>query len=92
MNTVYTMGLLLADQAVVADIEGLPVLLLDGDDELYAWRDTRPCLDEREHSPPVLDMWNLLLRYADERQLIVRHGQQTHLVRINRALSAGLRA
>ena len=69
-----------ADRAAVADIEGLPVDHRSPDGR--AWRDTRPCLDEREHSPAVIDMWADTLRYADYRQLVVRHPRMPHLVHV----------
>ena len=72
-----------ADRAAVADLEGLPIDHRTADGR--AWRDTRPCLDEREHSPEVIDMWADTLRYADCRQLVQRHPQMPHLVHIAHA-------
>lgn len=69
----------LAERAVVCDIESeCPTLTVDGAD----WRDTRPMLDPREHSPEVLDMAREALDYAEARLLISRHPYQPHLVRV----------
>ncbi|MBK9363032.1 MAG: hypothetical protein IPM99_18960 [Rubrivivax sp.] len=68
-----------ADRFVAADLCALPV---DHRSNGYTWRDTRPCLDEREHSPEVIDIWRDALRYADYRQLVERHPLHPHLVHV----------
>lgn len=74
-------GLQIADRAVVSDIE-LCAPWVPG--EHYRWYDTRPMLDDREYSPPVIDMNAQALDYALMRGLIERHAGEPHLVRITR--------
>lgn len=50
----------------------------------YTWYDVRPMLDEREHSPPVLDMAREALDYGLGTGVLVRHDEQPHLVRVAR--------
>jgi hypothetical protein len=71
----------IADRAVVSDIE-LSATCVPG--ESPRWYDTRPMLDDREHSSPIVDMNTQALDYALLRGLIVRHASQSHLVRITR--------
>lgn len=44
--------------------------------------DVRPMLDLREHSPEVVDMSAEALQYALDAQVIERHPEHTHLVRL----------
>jgi len=69
----------IAEQAAVADIEGECARTGDAD-----WLDTRAMLDEREHSPEVIDMARITLRYAAWRMLIEHSAHRPHLVRIVR--------
>lgn len=74
-------GLLIADAAAVADIEdGSFVMVVNN----VQWLDVRPMLDEREHSPTVIDMAIEVLTYAEQRGLIERHQVDAHMVRIRR--------
>lgn len=74
-------ALLIADRAAVADIEDNTPSM-----HLYTqrWYDVRPLLDEREYSPPCVDMNRESLDYALMRGLIDRHPSEPHLVRILR--------
>jgi hypothetical protein len=75
-----TLGLTIANRAVVSDIE-TECVAIDGDDG-WRWLDTRCMLDPREHCAEVIDMATDALRYAEESGLIRRHAQQRYLVRI----------
>jgi hypothetical protein len=63
----------------VADVEcyGVRVHL----PEPGRWYDTRPMLDPREHSGPVLDMHAELLQFGQDTGALVRHPSQPHLLR-----------
>jgi hypothetical protein len=73
----------IADQAVVADVECEGVAEADAAGQ--RWYDIRPLIDHREHSGQVMDINSERLAYAFARQLIERHPQHAHLVRITRA-------
>jgi hypothetical protein len=72
-------GLQLADAYCVSDIEtsAAPVGVASA-----RWYDVRPMLDDREHSPAVIDMAAQALAYATQRGLIEFHATEPHLVRI----------
>lgn len=75
-------------QRALADRYALEVITADGVPETergHRWYDTRPMLDEREHSLPTIDQAREVLAYAHERGLISPHPQHAHLVRITRA-------
>jgi hypothetical protein len=78
-----TLGLTIANRAVIADIESECVALDDADG--VRWHDTRPMIDPNEHCSEVIDMATETLAYAEESGLIRRHAQQRHLVRITSA-------
>ena len=86
LGDMLRLGVAIADRAVVADIEALPVepsaagAIING--RLVAWRDTRAMLNPNEHAPAVLDMAAQALAYAEHRRLIARHPSTHHLVRI----------
>jgi hypothetical protein len=48
------------------------------------WYDTRPMVDEREHSPEFIDMARLSLDHAQSTGLFVQHPVHTYLVRFVR--------
>lgn len=74
-------GMLLANQAVISDIEiGCTYLQLP--DSPHRWYDTQDLLNPHELSPRVIDMNAMALQYADEANLIERHSTRPHLVRI----------
>lgn len=66
----------IADRACVDDIRTMAVAAPGG------YWDTRPMLDDREHSPAWIDMAQQALAYADLRGLLQRHPADHHLVRI----------
>lgn len=66
----------IADRACVDDIRTMAVAAPGG------YWDTRPMLDDREHSPAWIDMARQALAYADLRGLLQRHPADHHLVRI----------
>lgn len=70
----------LAEWYVVSDIE-LSCPLAQTSEDATFWYDTRPMLDEREHSPEFIDMSTEALTYALEAKLFVQHATQPHLVR-----------
>lgn len=72
----------IADRCVVSDVECMGVR----DYSLPAgpWYDVRPLLDEREHSPMVIDMARDALAWGLHRGLLQRHDCQQHLVRVMR--------
>lgn len=72
-------GLLIADMASVSDIETGAVSVGAAS---ARWYDVRPMLDEREHSPAVIDMATETLAYAQQRGLVERHLVDKHMVRI----------
>lgn len=86
MGEATRMAFAIADANVVADIEALPTEPTAAGSQVFdaevAWRDTRPMLDEREHSPQVIDMARQALYYADLRRLIARHPAHSYLVRL----------
>ena len=59
-----------ADRYVVAELEELPRVAIDGQ---RGWIDTRPLVDEREHPPQIIDIWADVLAYAVWRGLLQRH-------------------
>lgn len=66
----------IANAAVVADLEsGCPALKSPCG---RTWYDVRPMLDEREHSPRVVDMAREAIQYGIEAGLLVRHDQHPH--------------
>jgi hypothetical protein len=74
-------SLMLADRAVVADVEELcPAMYIAG----VTWIDVRPLLDERELSMECIDLNREALDYALMRGLIARHPDHVHLVRVAR--------
>lgn len=73
----------LADRACIADIECEAVIWEDHEHG-RCWYDTRPMLDEREHSSDFVEMNRQALAYAQQRGLISPHPQHAHLVRIVR--------
>lgn len=77
-------SLLLADRAVVADIEGEAA---PTDHRGARWLDIRPMLSPHEHAPQVLDMAAEALAYARMRGLIEHHAEHSHLVRVLRRSS-----
>lgn len=70
-----------ADRFVLAELQNQPQITIDG---LRGWIDTRPLLDEREHSPEVIDIWAEVLAYAVWRGLVQHHPSQRHMARIVR--------
>lgn len=68
-----------ADRYVMIEIECQPMVTIEG---ARGWVDTRPLLDEREHSPELIDIWREVLAYATWRGLVERHPAQPHMVRI----------
>jgi hypothetical protein len=73
----------IANQAVVADVESNCPSLLSPCDRL-TWYDVRPMLDEREHSPPVVDMAREAIAYGVDTGVLVRHTEYPHMVRVAR--------
>ena len=71
----------IADQAVVADVESNCPALRSPCGRI-TWYDVRPMLDEREHSPPVVDMARDAIQYGVETGLLVRHQEHPHWVRV----------
>lgn len=80
MAEIFRRSVLIADAAAVSDIETGAATVADDP----RWYDVRPMLDEREHSPQVIDMATEMLAYAEQRGLIQRHQVEPHLVRIDR--------
>lgn len=70
----------IANQAVVADIESSCPALRSPCGR--TWYDVRPMLDEREHSPPVVDMAREAITYGIEAGLLVRHDEHPHWLRV----------
>ena len=70
------LAFLIANRAVVADIESYGVKCAHG------YYDVRPMLDPREHAPEAIDMAREALAYALASHIAVRHPQLEHLVRI----------
>lgn len=68
-----------ADRYVTLELECQPMVTIDGQ---RGWVDTRPLLDEREHSPELIDIWREVLAYADWRGLMERHPGQPHMARL----------
>lgn len=69
----------LANRYAVQALEEVPDhLLVDG----LLWKDTRPTLDPREHSPELIDMVGELIDYAVSAGLATRHPQHPHLLRL----------
>jgi hypothetical protein len=73
----------IASDAVVADVETSCPAQRSACGR-YTWYDVRPMLDEREHSPPVVDMAREALHYGVATGVLVRHDEQPHLVRVAR--------
>lgn len=73
----------IANQAVVADVETNCHALRSPCGKL-TWYDVRPMLDEREHSPPVVDMAREAITYGVDAGVLVRHDEHEHLVRVAR--------
>ena len=73
---------LLADRAVVADIESeCATLWLDEPQHgRRGWLDTRHMLSPAEHAPQFIDMARQTLDYALQRELFRRHTDQPHLL------------
>lgn len=71
------LGTQIADRAVVADLEDLPL-------EPDGYRDTRPLLSPHEHCPEFIDMNTQALAYADLRRLIQRDPHYHYRIRILR--------
>lgn len=70
-----------ADRFVLGELDDQPTITID---HVPGWIDTRPLLDQREHSPQVIDIWAETLDYADWRGLVRRHPSQPHMVRLVR--------
>lgn len=69
----------LANRYAVQALEEVPDhLLVDG----LLWKDTRPTLDPREHSPELIDMAGELIDYAVNAGLATRHPEHPHLLRL----------
>lgn len=83
MMPVHELAFLIADRAVVCDIESECVRERMGPANAWYY-DTRPMLDLREQGPEGVDMARQALAYAAERRLIEPHPLHTHLVRITR--------
>lgn len=73
----------IANQAVVADVETNCLALRSPCGKL-TWYDVRPMLDEREHSPPVVDMAREAITYGVDTGVLVRHDEHPHWVRVAR--------
>lgn len=88
LGRLVSLGLTLADQAALADIEAIPAEPdANGahiNDVTIAWRDTTAMVSPEGHAPEVVDMATLCLQYAEMRRLIARHPFKPHLVRITR--------
>ena len=87
MNQIQLIGAAhrLADQHVITVITRKDLACdIDG----ARWYDTRPMLDEREVSGPLIDQAREVLAYAHERGLISPHPEQPHLVRVTRQVGA----
>lgn len=67
----------IAKQAVISDIES-EAIRVDLDD--YTWWDTRPMTDQREHSPPVVDMFSQAIQFAVGSGLAAVHPQRPYLI------------
>ena len=73
----------IANQAVVADVESNCPALRSPCGRV-TWYDVRPMLDEREHSPPVVDMAREAIAYGCDTGVLVRHEEHPHWVRVAR--------
>jgi hypothetical protein len=75
-------ALAIADEAVIADLEGLPdrANFLDGS----VWIDCRPLFDPRLHAPEIVGMQSQRLAYGICRNLLETHPRLTYLLRILR--------
>lgn len=71
----------IANQAVVADVESSCPALRSPCGRI-TWYDVRPMLDEREHSPPVVDMAREAIEYGLDAGLLVRHHEHPHWLRV----------
>ena len=72
----------IANAAVVADIESnCPALRSPCG---TTWYDTRPMLDQREHSSEVVDMAALAIQYGVEAGLLLRHAEHPYWLRVAR--------
>jgi hypothetical protein len=72
-------GLLLADRAVITDIETHGIRVGTAPSRVY---DVRPMLDEREHSSACVEMARQALAWAELRGLVVFEPTRPHLARI----------
>lgn len=74
-------GLDRANAAALADIRSECVRVhLQAQPYPGEWRDTRPMLDPREHTPIQVDMAAATLQWACDVGLVHRHPLHTHLV------------
>ena len=73
----------LANAAVVSDIESNCPALRSACGTI-TWYDTRPMLDQREHSPEVIDMASEAIEYGVESGLLIRHEQHPYWLRVAR--------
>lgn len=69
----------IAARAVVTDIESEGIRVGPQSDRRY---DVRPMLDEREHSPELIDQAREALGFALAMRLVVQDEQQPHVLRI----------
>jgi len=68
----------LADRAAVCDVETEGIRVRDFG--AGRWYDTRPMLDEREHSPEGVDMLREAIAYALQRGLAQAHPHHPHML------------
>lgn len=73
----------IANAAVVADIESNCPALRSPCGTM-TWYDTRPMVDEREHSPEVVDMAAVAIQYGVEAGLLLRHAEHPYWLRVAR--------
>lgn len=71
-----------ARDAIVADIETECVRVAAPGETDRSWFDTRPMLDANEHAPQALDMAARALALGVAMDIITRHPQHHHLVRV----------
>lgn len=72
----------IADRSVVSDVECMGVR--DYSMPAGPWYDVRPLLDEREHSPMVIDMARDAMAWGVHRGLLQHHAQMPYMVRVMR--------
>jgi hypothetical protein len=72
-------ALLIADRAVISDIETECVVEVL---HWQRWYDTRPMLDPRERPDDLIEMARQAIEYAVRRGLVERHHAHAYLVRV----------